>query len=948
MGFWKNLGLLTALASASAVSRREESSTVSYPDYDLLADCPGYRVTRVQESHSGVKADLKLAGKACNAYGDDIEELNLEVTYETDERIHVKIQDKANSVYQVPESVFARPESQYANPEKSAFKFSYTEEPFSFKVSRRDNNDVIFDSSASSLIFESQYIRLRTSLPNDPALYGLGSHTDPFRLNTTDYIRTLWNQDSYGVPEGANLYGSHPIYLEHRDSGSHGVFLLNSNGMDIIISKDEGGQFLEYNALGGVFDFYFLAGPSPVDVSKQYAQVVGRPALQPYWGLGFHQCRYGYRDAFQVAEVVYNYSQAGIPLETMWTDIDYMDSRLIFTTDPGRYPLEKVRALVDTLHKNDQHYILMVDPAAGYQDNYPTLDRAIEDNVLLLRQNGSVFLGVVWPGVTVFPDWFAENATNYWNNEFALFFDPETGVDIDGLWIDMNEPSSFACLFPCARALTNFQDNPYEQAKGYPPTRLPVRENPRSLPGWPCEFQPPGDGGCESSDAKRDLFRPGGPVRRDVSHDSLFLPERSRPKEGTQQGLDGRDYLYPKYSIHNAAANAPDWNADKGGLSNKTVLTDVVSQNGLVQYDTHQLYGHMMGIASYDAMLSRRPEKRPFIITRSTFPGSGRKVGHWLGDNMSTWWHYRASIRTALAFTSIYQFPMVGSDVCGFGGNTTEELCSRWAALGAFNTFYRNHNGDTSPDQEFYLWEKVADSARKAIGIRYRLLDYIYTAIAKASEDGTPVMTPMFFNYPEDKNTLDLELQYFYGPGVLVAPVTEEGATSVDVYLPKDKFYDWYTHETIQGNGAMHTFGDVDITHIPLLIKSGVILPLRESSANTTTDLRKENFEILVALDDKGEASGELYLDDGDSVDLKINGVSNLKFSYKNGELKVTGSFGHKLAAVISKITVLGKRGHSRHGSDGSGFKNPRHEDDKNSYTKDVDVSLNGPSTIPA
>lgn len=150
-----------------------------------------------------------------------------------------------------------------------------------------------------------------------------------------------------------------------------------------------------------------------------------------------------------MAEVVYNYSQAGIPVETMWTDIDYMDRRLIFTTDPERYPVEKLRALVSYLHENDQHYIVMVDPAAGYQDNYPPLDRAIEDNVLLLRQNGSAFLGVVWPGVTVFPDWFAENATDYWNNEFDLFFNPEDGIDIDGLWIDMNEPSSFGCVFPC-------------------------------------------------------------------------------------------------------------------------------------------------------------------------------------------------------------------------------------------------------------------------------------------------------------------------------------------------------------------------------------------------------------------------------------------------------------------------------------------------------------------
>jgi alpha-glucosidase len=187
----------------------------------------------------------------------------------------------------------------------------------------------LFDSSAAPLVFQSQYLRLRTKLPENPNLYGLGEHSDPFRLNTTGYIRTLWSQDSFGVPERSNLYGNHPLYFEHRKSGTHGVFFLNSNGMDIKIDKEGSAQYLEYNTLGGVFDFYFVAGPSPVEVSKQYAEIAGLPAMMPYWGFGFHQCRYGYRDVFEVAEVVYNYSNARIPLEDMWIDIDHMDRRRV-------------------------------------------------------------------------------------------------------------------------------------------------------------------------------------------------------------------------------------------------------------------------------------------------------------------------------------------------------------------------------------------------------------------------------------------------------------------------------------------------------------------------------------------------------------------------------------------------------------------------------------------
>lgn len=107
------------------------------------------------------------------------------------ERLHVKIFDAAEQVYQIQESVWPRPANDAVSPEDSALVFSWTDSPFSFAITRRSTNETLFDTSAASLIFETQYLRLRTALPDSPNLYGLGEHTDPFRLNTTNYTSTV-------------------------------------------------------------------------------------------------------------------------------------------------------------------------------------------------------------------------------------------------------------------------------------------------------------------------------------------------------------------------------------------------------------------------------------------------------------------------------------------------------------------------------------------------------------------------------------------------------------------------------------------------------------------------------------------------------------------------------------------------------------------------------------
>jgi alpha-glucosidase len=261
----------------------------------------GYSVIYVEETHNTIRAQLELNGDGPALYGRDIQLLDLIVEYQTgkthrsesrtplmpsDHRLHVLIQDVEGKRYQVPESLFPRPKtSPDASKENHLLSFEYTNSPFSFQVSRSSTGEVLFNVSATDFIFESQYLRLKTALPEDPNLYGLGEHFDSFRMPNNGYRRTFWGRDG-GVWYDQNLYGTHPVYFEHRISGTHGVFLLNSNGMDINLDSKDGKSSLEYNVIGGVLDFYFLEGPSPVELSRQYAQVIGRPAMVPYWTLG--------------------------------------------------------------------------------------------------------------------------------------------------------------------------------------------------------------------------------------------------------------------------------------------------------------------------------------------------------------------------------------------------------------------------------------------------------------------------------------------------------------------------------------------------------------------------------------------------------------------------------------------------------------------------------------
>lgn len=304
----------------------------------------------------------------------------------------------------------------------------------------------------------------------------------------------------------------------------------------------------------------------------------------------------------------------------------------------------------------------------------------------------------------------------------------------------------------------------------------------------------------------------------------------------------------------------------QGSLSTKTFAMSATHSNGVKEYDSHNLYGFMESIATQSALESIL-SKRAFIVSRSTFAGSGKYASHWTGDNAATWEDLAASIVT-MNNMALFGIPMVGADICGFLGNTTAELCSRWIQVGAFSPFSRNHNGLGDAPQELYRWDSVADTSRTVLGLRYRLLPYLYTLMYNAHTLGDTVLNAMWMHYPTDRAAFYRNGQYMWSNGILFTPVLQEGASSVEGYFPLGKWYSLFDDLLIDATSQ----GIVVGLETPLLqtnahVRGGTIIPMQEFEM-TTADARKTPFTLVVALDVVGASSGSLYMDDGESIDL--------------------------------------------------------------------------------
>ena len=271
--------------------------------------------------------------------------------------------------------------------------------------------------------------------------------------------------------------------------------------------------------------------------------------------------------------------------------------------------------------------------------------------------------------------------------------------------------------------------------------------------------------------------------------------------------------------------------------------------------------------------------------------------------------YLQLTFNTILNFTIIFRFgiPLVGADICGFNGNTTAALCQRWMELGAFYPFSRNHNTDDGIDQDpVALGPAVVEASRKALMVRYTLLPYLYTLFWHAHAHGHTVARPLFFEFPSDRQTYTIDTQFLWGGGLMIAPVLTESTEMIEVYLPRSLWYDYYNLMLISVGGKW-TWLPATLDTIPVLLRGGYILPSQAPEV-TTKLTRVKPFDLLVALNETKQAVGDLYCDDGETIDAYILSQFNfIQFEASSNTAKSSVvNWNIESSSTVRDITILG------------------------------------------
>ena len=284
-----------------------------------------------------------------------------------------------------------------------------------------------------------------------------------------------------------------------------------------------------------------------------------------------------------------------------------------------------------------------------------------------------------------------------------------------------------------------------------------------------------------------------------------------------------------------------------------------------VRHDqVHNLYGGRMTRAAGEAFADLRPGQRTLLYSRSSFIGSHRYGGIWLGDNNSSWAQLLANIQM-MPSVQMCGFLYSGADLCGFSCDTTPDLALRWLEFGLLTPLMRNHSAVGTRMQEYYRFPEVLPAVRNMIRLRYALLPYLYSEFMKAALENTSYFRPLAFDYPDDPDAREVEDQLLLGEGLMAAPVYVQNAHGRHVYLPEPmkllrlRAVDDYDEEILP---AGHHYIRCALDEMLLFIRPGHIIPVAQP-ANNTAELDDASLTLWSFLPNGESAEYRMYRDDG-------------------------------------------------------------------------------------
>ena len=338
------------------------------------------------------------------------------------------------------------------NLDDIGFTLGKINEPFYFNLRDKQGN-IYYHFDGANFLYTDTLI-IFDQLLTTGYIYGFGERNYNFNLDIGRY--TIWGNDTTYTNRdkrdgGWNLMGHQPIGLHLTKFKKYlGLLFLNANCQDVVINNinnklvnkykniniNDFTHILRHLTIGGIINYYITLGDTAEESILGLHTIYGHPIIPPFWGLGWHQCRWGYKNTAEVKNIRQNYLNNDIPLDALWTDIDMMDQKRNFILS---YNFIDVPDFIKYLHNNGQHFIPLVDYGIPKKESDPYYRLGKSKNAFLYSNFTKEFLiSDVWPGDSVFPDFFIDEGINLWKTGLN---DYDNKLNFDGMWIDMNEPA---------------------------------------------------------------------------------------------------------------------------------------------------------------------------------------------------------------------------------------------------------------------------------------------------------------------------------------------------------------------------------------------------------------------------------------------------------------------------------------------------------------------------